>query len=77
VKTARDILPFMLALWASAAVATAVAWLVKLVLPVSDPFVRAGAILGTFGGVYVGITLLAGMREPVAVIGQLRSSLRR
>ena len=75
--TARHIVPFLLALWASAIAAAAVAWLVRLSLPMTDPIVRAVAILGTYGISYVGITLVAGMREPASFLAQLRRSAKR
>jgi putative peptidoglycan lipid II flippase len=74
---ARNIVPFLRALWASAVAAAAVAWLVRLSIPVTDPIVRAVAILGTYGAAYVAITLVAGMREPVAFLAQLRRLAKR
>jgi putative peptidoglycan lipid II flippase len=66
---------FLVQLWAIAAAAAAVAWLVKLGVPAAGPIGRAAATLGAYGAVYVGTTLVAGMREPASLIAQLR--LRR
>jgi putative peptidoglycan lipid II flippase len=64
--------PFMIALWGIAGLAAAAALLVKLATPVDDPITRAVAVLGTYGIVYVGISLAAGMREPAGLLAQLR-----
>lgn len=55
---------YLVRLWLIAALAAGIAWLVKLALPVGHPIVRAVVVLGTYGVVYVGFTLAAGMREP-------------
>jgi putative peptidoglycan lipid II flippase len=69
--------PYLIRLWAIAAIAAAVAWLVKLALPTGQPIARAAAVLGTYGVVYVGLTLAARMREPLSFLAQLRDVLRR
>jgi len=76
-KKPRDFAPFQLTLWASAVAAAAIAWLVKLALPASDPIARATAVLPAYGVSYVGITMLAGMREPRAFLAQVRWPGRR
>jgi putative peptidoglycan lipid II flippase len=69
--------PFLLRLWAAAAAAAVVAWVVKLAIPAEHPIGRAAATLGTYGLVYVGITLAAGMREPFSFLAQMRSWTNR
>jgi len=59
---------YLIRLWAIAAVAAAVAWLVKLALPTGQPIVRAAAILGTYSVMYVGLSLAAGIREPLSFL---------
>ena len=60
--------PYLIRLWAIGAVAAAFAWLVKLALPTGQPVVRAVAILGTYGVAYVGLSLAAGIREPLSFL---------
>lgn len=45
-------------LWASAAVAAAVAFGIKIVLPPMDPLILGGLTLGPYGLVYLGLTLM-------------------
>lgn len=65
---------FLLRLWGIAAVAAAAAWLVKLGLPTLHPVARAAATLGVYGAGYVGLTLAAGMREPLSLLASVRSA---
>lgn len=68
---------YQIRLWLIGAVGAGIAWLVKLSLPAGHPIARAAAILGTYGAVYVGLTLAVGMREPRSVLAQVREALRR
>jgi putative peptidoglycan lipid II flippase len=65
---------FLLRLWAIAAVAAAAAWLVKLGLPTLHPVARAAATLGVYGAGYIGLTLAAGMREPLSLLASVRGA---
>ncbi len=70
-------MPFFLKLWLIAGVAATMAWIVRLSVPVDGTLVRAGIVLTTYGVVYVGTTIAAGMPEPIGFLHQLRSWLKR
>ncbi len=50
-------------LWSAAAIAAAVAWAVKLALPPLHPIANAALILGPFGAVYLGGTMVFGVMD--------------
>jgi len=50
-------------LWSAAAIAAAVAWAVKLALPPLHPIANAALILGPFGAVYLGLTMVFGVMD--------------
>ena len=50
-------------LWAAAALAAGAAWLLRGALAVQHPVIGAIFILGTFGAVYLGVTIAAGVPE--------------
>jgi putative peptidoglycan lipid II flippase len=55
---------YVVRLWAAAAAAAVLAWLVKVFLPAMHPAFRGVFVLGTYGAVFVGATFL--MRIPEA-----------
>ncbi len=57
-------------LWLAAALAAAAAWGVKLALPIHDPRLAAGAILGAYGVVYFGLTYAFGVEECSGLINR-------
>ena len=59
--------------WAAGLLATAMAWLVAVVMPVTGPLIGGVAVLGAFGVSYLGITAALG----VGRIGDLLSRTRR
>ena len=71
-RIGRIELPRMLLprLWTAAALAAAVAWGIKLALPVMSPVITGGLTLGPYCAVYLGLTLALG-------IPQARGLLRR
>ena len=69
--------PYLITLWLIAALAATAAWVVKLAIPAEGPITRAAAVLGTYGIAYLGITLVAGLREPRTLLTQLRSFVVR
>ena len=62
-------------LWGSAMAAAAVAWAVKLAIPALHPVVTALFVLGPYGIVFVGATLL--LRIPEATVALARLQIRR
>jgi putative peptidoglycan lipid II flippase len=58
-------------LWAAAAAAAAVAWAIKLVVPVAHPIVAAVAILGPYGLIFFAVSFALGVPEASATIGRL------
>ena len=50
-------------LWSAAAIAAAVAWGVKLTLPPLHPIANAVLVLGPFGAVYLGLTMVLGVMD--------------
>jgi putative peptidoglycan lipid II flippase len=63
-------------LWLAAALATAAALGIKYVLPEVHPVLRAAAILGVFGAVYLGITSALKVPEAAAMITRVRRVIR-
>ena len=63
-------------LWAAAAAAAAVAWGVKLALPVFHPIVAAIVVLGPYGLIYFAVTFALGIPEASSTIGRLASRFR-
>jgi putative peptidoglycan lipid II flippase len=57
-------------LWVSAIVAAAVAWIVKVVLPLSQPIAVGAIVLGLYGVVYFGTTLVFRIPEASSVLGR-------
>jgi putative peptidoglycan lipid II flippase len=55
---------YVVRLWAAAAAGAVLGWLVKVFLPAMHPAFRGVVVLGTYGAVFVGATLL--MRIPEA-----------
>ena len=64
---------FMLRLWASACIAGGLGFLVKRVLPWSDPLVRGALVLPAFGLAYFGCAALFGVR----VMAMLKDARRK
>ncbi len=62
-------------LWMSAAVAAAVAFAIKLVLPPMSPVIVGGLTLGPYGLVYLGLTLALGVPEARGLLR--RAGVRR
>lgn len=67
---------YLASLWGSAAVATAAGWAIKLALPAMRPVVEAVAVLGTYGVVFVVMTLLLSVPEASDALRRLSSRLR-
>jgi putative peptidoglycan lipid II flippase len=65
---------YVLKLWAAAALGAGVAWGVKLAAAPARPIVAAAMILGPYGVVFLGATLLFGVPEASSLLG---SALRR
>ena len=59
-------------LWASAAAGAAIAWGIKLVLPLLHPVVAATVILIPYGLAYFGTTMALGLREATAQVASLK-----
>jgi putative peptidoglycan lipid II flippase len=57
---------YVVKLWSAAIAGAALAWLVKIVLPNMHPALSAVFVLGTYGLVFMGITLFFGIPEAVA-----------
>jgi putative peptidoglycan lipid II flippase len=70
---AKGVLP---RLWIAAALATAVALGIKLVLPPMHPILRAALVLGPYGAVYLGVTLALGVSEATQALGRFRRLVR-
>jgi putative peptidoglycan lipid II flippase len=60
-------------LWTSAVVGAAVAWGIKLVLPIHDPIVVAAAVLVPYGLVYLGLTMMIGVPEARTALARVTS----
>lgn len=63
-------------LWASAVLAAAVAWTVKLALPVKHPILTAVAVIGPYGATFAAMTLWLGVEEAGAFVARLRRRVR-
>jgi putative peptidoglycan lipid II flippase len=59
-------------LWTAAAMAAAVAWAVKVLLPSEQPIVAAGLVLTPYGLVYFGMTLALNVREARGALARLK-----
>jgi len=55
---------YLARLWIAGTAAAAAAWVVKLLLPPLDPLIRGAIVLPAFGGVFLGIARLFGIRMP-------------
>ena len=66
---------YMLKLWAAAVVGAGIAWLVKLALPAMHPALAGILILGTYGIVFLGLTLVVHIPEAASVASRIRSRL--
>jgi putative peptidoglycan lipid II flippase len=62
----------MIKLWSAAIAGAAVAWMVKLALPPIHPALAAFMILGPYGLVYLGATVLLGVSEASAAVARFR-----
>jgi putative peptidoglycan lipid II flippase len=62
---------FLARLWAAAALGASAAWLLRASAPVQHPIVGAIFLLGTFGAVYLGVTIAAGVPEARGVAARL------
>ena len=63
-------------LWTSAAIAAALAWGVKLALPVLHPIIAAVAILGTYGAAFFAMAAALRVKEMSAILARV-TGLRR
>jgi putative peptidoglycan lipid II flippase len=59
-------------LWTGAAIAAAVAWAVKILVPVGQPILSAALVLTPYGLVYLGISLALRVPEAKGLLGRLR-----
>jgi putative peptidoglycan lipid II flippase len=62
----------LLQLWTSALAAAAVGWGARLVIGVDNPLIAALAVLGSFGLVYLGMTLAIGVPEARGALSRVR-----
>ena len=67
---------FVARLWVSAIAGAAAAWAVKLTLPFRDPIVVAIAVLGTYGTIYLGLTIATGVPEARGALSRITSRSR-
>jgi putative peptidoglycan lipid II flippase len=58
-------------LWASALAAALAAWTVKLFVPLTQPILQAGIVLGTYGLTYLGATVLLSVPEARAAVARV------
>jgi len=63
---------FLLKLWGAAVLAAAVAWGIKLVIPVLHPALTAIVVLGPYGLVYFGATYAFGIPETTSALKRLK-----
>ena len=63
---------YMVKLWSAAIVGAVVAWLVKLALPSVHPAIAGALILGTYGVVFLGATLLMRIPEASSAVSRLK-----
>ncbi|MEZ4423453.1 MAG: murein biosynthesis integral membrane protein MurJ [Gemmatimonadota bacterium] len=73
----RGLTPFLLRLWGVALLAAGLAWAVKQGVGGWGPVPTAVAVLGTYGGVYLGVTTMARVPEAGTLWTQLREWLGR
>jgi putative peptidoglycan lipid II flippase len=59
-------------LWTSALAAAAVAWAIKLVLPIPQPIIVALAVLVPYGVVFLGMTTALNVPEARRALARLR-----
>jgi putative peptidoglycan lipid II flippase len=62
-------------LWASALVAAGIAWLIKMTLPSTNPVILGGLVLGPYGVVFLGATLLSRVPEAERALADVRRRL--
>jgi len=67
----------MLTLWASATLAAAVAWGVRLVVPTTRPLVLGGLVIAAFGATYFAATSMAGVEDATDLTRTIRRRFRR
>ena len=63
-------------LWSAAIAGAAAAWFVKIILPSMHPALTAVFVLGTYGVIFLGITLLFRIPEAVSLWERLRKGTR-
>jgi putative peptidoglycan lipid II flippase len=63
---------YVAALWSSAAAGAAIGWAIKLALPVLHPVLAAVLILGPYGLVFAGMTLVLGVPEAGMMLRWIR-----
>jgi putative peptidoglycan lipid II flippase len=66
----------LLRLWTSALTAAAAGWGAKLLVGIDNPLIAAAPVLGTYGVVYLGLTLMMGVPEARGAFARLRRSRR-
>jgi peptidoglycan biosynthesis protein MviN/MurJ (putative lipid II flippase) len=59
-------------LWSSAAIAAAVAWLIKLSAAGMHPIARGTLVLVPFAGTFFGMTLILGVEEARSLFARVR-----
>jgi putative peptidoglycan lipid II flippase len=65
---------FVAALWASAAAGAAAGWAIKIALPPLHPVIAATLILGAYGVIYLGATMLLRIPEARSIISRLKGA---
>ncbi len=68
---------YVIKLWCAAAAGAAIAWAIKLTLPVSHPVIAAILILGPYGAVYFALTYCLDVPEVHTAIGRVRRLVSR
>jgi putative peptidoglycan lipid II flippase len=66
---------YVVKLWSSAVAGAAIAWGIKLALPAVHPIIAAVAVLGPYGLVYFGATMVMKVEEAKATLSGLRRRL--
>ncbi len=61
-------------LWGAALLGAAAAWAVKLLVPLAQPIVQAAIVLATYGGVFLGATLVLRVSEARAALSRVTRS---
>jgi putative peptidoglycan lipid II flippase len=59
-------------LWSSAVLAAAIAWAIRLAVPPLHPIVTAAILFTPYGLVYLGLTMILGVREARALVARGR-----